>query len=443
MNCVVTLSTHVVDDLGEEIVTIKRRALLAPYSKTVISGRLAAKLGIECSGIVDVENMTFQERCQLALPSKHMTLSHPAVPDGSLEIAPLINMHGAYYDLILGGPWVHGLVGKALEELSRRGGAGSSSEPEPTASPGPGFDPSVTFMGHNISVSEAVAAQLEALPSASSGGRRTVHTSALLVARKAGDTLDVHSVPATAGCRAHKMRKVENTCTPATTTIGSWERHTKGMGLKLLQKHGFNGRLGASESGIATPIKAQMRPPRVGLGCAPGENSEAHHSIAVHVPPAEGHFLLQFSGATRGNPGIAAGAAILWQWMPHSGETEQVWTGDSHFGHGRTNNEADYRALLIGLDECMRRQLGLGMTSCALSLQGNSELVMRQLEGAYKVKKEELRAHHSAATELIAQLRQWCKVELEWIPREQNKAAFRLATECLVGGDPAATSACR
>lgn len=48
--------------------------------------------------------------------------------------------------------------------------------------------------------------------------------------------------------------------------LGAWEKHTKGIGMKLLQKFGFKGRLGLRESGISKPIEAVVRPNLEGLG---------------------------------------------------------------------------------------------------------------------------------------------------------------------------------
>eukprot|EP01039_Chlorochromonas_danica_P004116 gene4116-4510_t len=54
--------------------------------------------------------------------------------------------------------------------------------------------------------------------------------------------------------------------TQAGETLGTWEKHTKGIGSKLLQKFGFKGRLGAKEDGIAQAIDVVVRPTRLGLG---------------------------------------------------------------------------------------------------------------------------------------------------------------------------------
>lgn len=56
--------------------------------------------------------------------------------------------------------------------------------------------------------------------------------------------------------------------------IASWEKHTKGIGSKLLQKFGFNGKLGVNESGLEKPIEVVVRPTNEGLGFAKSEGQE-------------------------------------------------------------------------------------------------------------------------------------------------------------------------
>jgi hypothetical protein len=56
--------------------------------------------------------------------------------------------------------------------------------------------------------------------------------------------------------------------------LASWEKHTKGIGSKLLQKFGFKGRLGANETGISSAIEVSLRPARLGLGFGDEGNSK-------------------------------------------------------------------------------------------------------------------------------------------------------------------------
>jgi len=57
---------------------------------------------------------------------------------------------------------------------------------------------------------------------------------------------------------------------------GAWEKHTKGIGSILLQKYGFNGRLGKAEQGIAEPITTIVRPKNSGLGAAKEDENRSH-----------------------------------------------------------------------------------------------------------------------------------------------------------------------
>jgi tuftelin-interacting protein 11 len=63
--------------------------------------------------------------------------------------------------------------------------------------------------------------------------------------------------------------------------LGSWEKHTKGIGSKLLQKFGFTGRLGAKESGIDKAIEVTVRPVNVGLGFGPHETEKKQRDYST------------------------------------------------------------------------------------------------------------------------------------------------------------------
>lgn len=83
------------------------------------------------------------------------------------------------------------------------------------------------------------------------------------------------------------------------------------------------------------------------------------------------------------------------------------------FGIG-TNNQAEYRALILGL----RHALAAGVTD--VTVHGDSQLILRQLEGRYKVKNAELKPLHAEAARL---LRQFGSVKLAWVPRAENGVA--------------------
>lgn len=117
-------------------------------------------------------------------------------------------------------------------------------------------------------------------------------------------------------------------------------------------------------------------------------------------------------GASRGNPG-PAGAGICLQ----SEGKEQFCEG--YFLGTMTNNEAEYWALLLGLVHLGdHAKTGAGVEVCS-----DSQLLVRQLIGDYKVKKSTLRLLHQKALALLAPY----QFSVRHVPREENKRADFLA----------------
>src|SRR5438105_9192369 len=124
---------------------------------------------------------------------------------------------------------------------------------------------------------------------------------------------------------------------------------------------------------------------------------------------------VSFDGASRGNPGRAAiGVVVLENGIPirEIGETIGV----------TTNNVAEYRALLRGLEEAA------ALGARAVRIQSDSELVVRQLSGQYKVRSPTLAPLHRQA---LARMRQFERVSVVHVPREQNEDADALANQAL------------
>lgn len=125
-----------------------------------------------------------------------------------------------------------------------------------------------------------------------------------------------------------------------------------------------------------------------------------------------GRCRLFTDGASRGNPGQAGAGAVL---LTADGEelaARSVYLGTC------TNNAAEYKALLIGLQEALR----LGCTELAIAL--DSELIVRQIQGRYKVKNETLLPLFNEVREYLARIGQWSIVH---VPRAQNARADQLA----------------
>lgn len=132
--------------------------------------------------------------------------------------------------------------------------------------------------------------------------------------------------------------------------------------------------------------------------------------LAACVDTAE----VWFDGACSGNPGpMGAGAVVRF--------LDQTDTLSEHRGRG-TNNEAEYGGLILGL----RRAKELGAD--AVVVRGDSELIIRQLEGRYAVKAANLRPLFEEAKALLAGFQ---RVELKWIRRDRNAAADAAARDAV------------
>ena len=121
-------------------------------------------------------------------------------------------------------------------------------------------------------------------------------------------------------------------------------------------------------------------------------------------------------GASRGNPGPASiGASII---SPSGVEVDTV---SRRIGRA-TNNEAEYQAAIAGLEAA----LDVGARS--LHLKMDSELVIRQLQGRYKVRNQRLKPYFTRLLELRTR---FDSIHLESIPRALNKRADELANLAL------------
>jgi ribonuclease HI len=126
--------------------------------------------------------------------------------------------------------------------------------------------------------------------------------------------------------------------------------------------------------------------------------------------------LVHVDGGARGNPGPAAIAAVLTE--PEGDVLEEH---SEVIGHA-TNNVAEYRALLLGIERA--RALG----AREVDLVGDSELIARQVRGEYRVKDAALRELHAQVVEALRDFDRWT---IRNVPREDNARADGLVNEAL------------
>ncbi|MCI0704423.1 MAG: ribonuclease HI family protein [Planctomycetia bacterium] len=126
---------------------------------------------------------------------------------------------------------------------------------------------------------------------------------------------------------------------------------------------------------------------------------------------------MHIDGASRGNPGRAAYAIVLVRpGQPVIEEADTIGTA--------SNNVAEYTALVEGLS--LAAELGVKK----LHVYSDSELLVKQMNGEYKVKNEDLRELYEEACQLRKQFE---KVTITHVRREQNKRADQIGNDALDG----------
>ena len=123
-------------------------------------------------------------------------------------------------------------------------------------------------------------------------------------------------------------------------------------------------------------------------------------------------WLLMVDGAARGNPGEAGCGAVI------ADENGVIVKELSRYLGRTTNNVAEYEGLLMGLEALLK----LGQKH--IVVQSDSQLLVRQLNGEYRVRDEKLKVLFAQAMRL---LRQFGSYRIVHVRREMNKLADRLA----------------
>ena len=154
-----------------------------------------------------------------------------------------------------------------------------------------------------------------------------------------------------------------------------------------------------------------------GQRASSGNSSELFPSRRPGAPAS--YLVAHIDGGARGNPGPAGYGVAL-----EDQDGRRVAGLSQYLGH-RTNNFAEYSGLLAALD------YALAHGPKALKVISDSELMVRQIKGVYKVRNAALRELYDKAQQLIRQL-EW--FEIGHVLRESNREADRLANEAMDRG---------
>jgi len=128
--------------------------------------------------------------------------------------------------------------------------------------------------------------------------------------------------------------------------------------------------------------------------------------------------VVNVDGGSRGNPGPGAVAAVVQDSGGHVLEEHGERIGNA------TNNIAEYRALLLGIERAA------AMGADELELVSDSELVVRQVKGEYKVRDAFLRDLHAQVTVALRPFASW---SIRHVRREENESADRIVNDVLDG----------
>jgi probable phosphoglycerate mutase len=127
--------------------------------------------------------------------------------------------------------------------------------------------------------------------------------------------------------------------------------------------------------------------------------------------------IVEADGGSRGNPGVAGSGSIVIE-----AATGEILAEIGTYVGIATNNVAEYHGLIAGIKRAL-----LIVPSASLHIRMDSKLVVEQMSGRWKIK-------HPDMAELAAEARRLLTgtpVSFEWIPREQNSRADKVANEAM------------
>ena len=135
------------------------------------------------------------------------------------------------------------------------------------------------------------------------------------------------------------------------------------------------------------------------------------YNTKIH-PKSE--YLLKFDGCSKGNPGLAACGAVLYQ------NDIEIWTGSKFLGYKETNNYAEYMGLIIGLEKAVELNIR------DLAVEGDSMLIIKQVNGDYKVNSNNIKKLYKRVMDLKTN---FDNITFNHIYRENNKRADELCNK--------------
>jgi ribonuclease HI len=143
------------------------------------------------------------------------------------------------------------------------------------------------------------------------------------------------------------------------------------------------------------------------------------------------HVTIYTDGGSRGNPGPAGAGAVIYKGDPStgSGQAEEIGYVSKYLGI-QTNNFAEYEALILAL-ETTHKLLG-SPVDAEVTVKMDSELIVKQMKGEYKVKNPHLKAKYEKVRLLIMEA--FPRIRFVHVPREENTVADQYANDAMDRG---------
>jgi ribonuclease HI len=138
----------------------------------------------------------------------------------------------------------------------------------------------------------------------------------------------------------------------------------------------------------------------------------------IHETPGRGSnkVAIYVDGSCKGNPGEGGAGVVI------KDEQDRTISHSKRYLGSVTNNIAEYQALILGLQEAQR------LGSMEVEIYLDSELVVNQINGVYRVRDSKLKTLEGEVRRLLGHFAHW---EMRHIPREENREADRLAREAV------------
>ena len=134
-------------------------------------------------------------------------------------------------------------------------------------------------------------------------------------------------------------------------------------------------------------------------------------------------YTLNFDGCSKGNPGLAGIGIVIYN------KGIEIHSAYKFIGI-KTNNQSEYSALIFGLQEAIKMEID------QISIFGDSQIVINQINGLFKIKSDNLLELNKEANELKKQFKY---IEFNHVPREKNKRADELSNIALFNMYPTTT----